>query len=124
MKIDHINIAAPRDLLAEVRDFYCNALGLEEGPRPDFGIPGYWLYGEGKPIVHLMESDNHHPAERPHYLDHIAFEMRCLPDYVERLQAMGIEYRVNHVADFDISQVFCSDPCGNRIEANFPGETA
>jgi len=123
MKIDHINIAAPRALLAEVRDFYCEALGLEEGPRPDFGIPGYWLYGDGKAIVHLMESDDRHPAERPHYLDHIAFEMRHLTAYIERLQARGIEYRVHRIADFDVSQVFCRDPCGNRIEANFPGET-
>jgi hypothetical protein len=60
MKIDHINIAAPMDLLHRVRDFYCGALQLEEGPRPEFNI----------------------------------------------------------------SQVFCKDPCGNGVEANFASEDA
>src|SRR5438876_3975396 len=27
----------------EVRRFYCDLLGFEELPRPDFGIPGVWL---------------------------------------------------------------------------------
>ena len=120
MRIDHINIAAPADLLAAVRDFYCGALELEEGPRPDFGIPGYWLYGGGKPIVHLIESDNHYPAEKPFYLDHIAFEVTDFEAYVARLESMNIEYRVNHIPDFGISQVFCHDPCGNGVEANIP----
>lgn len=121
MRIDHINIAAPMDLLDKVRDFYCEALLLEDGPRPDFGIPGYWLYGDGRPVVHLIESDNHYPATRPHYLDHIAFEIRGLNEYTQRLERLGVEYSVNHISDFDISQVFCKDPCGNGVEANFTG---
>ena len=123
MRIDHINIAAPADLLAAVRDFYCGALELEEGPRPDFGIPGYWLYGGGKPIVHLIESDNHYPAEKPFYLDHIAFEVTDFEAYVARLESMNIDYRVNHIPDFGISQVFCHDPCGNGVEANIPNQS-
>ena len=78
MRIDHINIAAPMTLLDQVRDFYCAALQLEDGPRPDFGIPGYWLYGDGKPIVHLIERNNHYRAEKPQYLDHIAFKVQRL----------------------------------------------
>lgn len=58
MRIDHINIAAPMTLLDKVRDFYCSALPLEEGARPDFNF----------------------------------------------------------------SQVFCLDPCGNGVEANFANE--
>ena len=119
MRIDHINIAAPKLLLEKVRDFYCKALLLEDGPRPDFGIPGFWLYGDGKPILHLIESNNHHRAEKPHYLDHIAFEVDDLQGYTERLDQLGVEYSVNHIPDYSISQVFCHDPCGNGVEANF-----
>lgn len=119
MRIDHINIAAPKLLLEKVRDFYCKALLLEDGPRPDFGIPGFWLYGGGKPILHLIESNNHYPAEKPHYLDHIAYEVEDLQGYTERLDQLGVEYSVNHIPDFSISQVFCRDPCGNGVEANF-----
>ena len=122
MKIDHINIAAPMDLLTAARGFYCKVLGLEDGPRPDFKFRGFWLYGDGKPIIHLMESNSHYPADRPHYIDHLAFQMKNLRAYVQRLESSGIEYQVNYIADFDISQVFCKDPCGNGVEANFPGE--
>jgi catechol 2,3-dioxygenase-like lactoylglutathione lyase family enzyme len=123
MKIDHINIAAPMDLLQAVRDFYCGALGLEEGPRPDFGVPGYWLYGDGHPIVHLIESDDHFPADRPFYLDHIAFQVEDVTAYIRRLESLGVEFRINHIPDFQITQVFCKDPCGNGVEANFAGES-
>src|SRR4051794_39543396 len=30
------------------RDFYCDALGFEEMPRPNFEFPGYWLGVNGK----------------------------------------------------------------------------
>jgi extradiol dioxygenase family protein len=124
MKIDHINIAAPMALLNEVRDFYCEALQLEEGPRPDFGIAGYWLYGDGNAIIHLIESDNHFPSEKQHYMDHVAFEVKGLQSYIDRLASMGVEYSVNDIPAFNISQVFCKDPCGNGVEANFASENA
>jgi extradiol dioxygenase family protein len=31
MHLDHINIAAPAELLAKTRDFYCDVIGLAEG---------------------------------------------------------------------------------------------
>lgn len=121
MRIDHINIAAPWDLLKQVRDFYCQALQLEEGPRPDFGIRGYWLYADGKPLVHLLESDAHGPAGQPYYLDHVAFEMQDLPAYSARLDNLGVSYDVRDFSQYGFRQVFCKDPCGNGVEANFPG---
>lgn len=119
MRIDHINIAAPRALLEKVKDFYCTALELENGPRPDFGIPGYWLYGDGRPLLHLIESDRHRGSDTPYHLDHVAFEVEDLQAYTARLDQLGVEYSINHIADFDISQVFCHDPCGIGVEVNF-----
>jgi catechol 2,3-dioxygenase-like lactoylglutathione lyase family enzyme len=123
VNIDHINICAPQDLLEQVRDFYCAVLLLEEGPRPDFGIPGYWLYGHGKPILHLMESPGHGGADGPYYLDHVAFSVSGIHDYTQRLDELGVPYSVNHIPDFNTSQVFCHDPCGIGVEANFSNET-
>jgi len=54
----HINIRVPQSKLARCRDFYCDILGLEVGPRPPFNSTGYWLYADGAPVVHLV-------AERP-----------------------------------------------------------
>jgi catechol 2,3-dioxygenase-like lactoylglutathione lyase family enzyme len=122
MHLDHINLATPKDLMEKVREFYCQALQLEDGARPDFGIPGYWLYGEGRPLVHLIESDNHYPAEQQPYLDHVAFRGEHVAQYVARLQRMGVEHRVSHIADFDLCQVFCKDPAGTGVEVNFFGE--
>lgn len=119
MKIDHINIAAPYELLTRVRDFYCFVLELEEGPRPDFGVRGFWLYGDQKPIVHLLESDAHFPADKPFYLDHVAFEAENMPAYIGRLESLDLEYSQRHFPEFNFSQVFCKDPCGNGVEANF-----
>lgn len=124
MNIDHINIAAPAALLAKVKHFYCYALQLEDGPRPDFGIPGHWLYGEGKAIVHLIESDNHGTGETPYYLDHIAFALAGLQDYLTRLNELGVDYGIIHNEEMAMSQVFCKDPCGIGVEANFSGEVA
>jgi extradiol dioxygenase family protein len=122
MKIDHVNIAAPWTLLLDVKNFYCNALQLEEGPRPDFGVRGFWLYGGGKPILHLVESEAHYAADKPHYIDHVAYEMEELEAYTLRLEQLDVEFSVRHIPDFNISQVFCKDPCGNGVEANFSNQ--
>lgn len=123
MRLDHINIAASMALLTATRDFYCDVVGLEEGPRPSFAFRGFWLYGEGQPIVHLMESDIHRRAEQPHHLDHVAFRMTDAKAYIKRLQAHLIEYKTKNIVDFKIAQIFCQDPCGNGVEINFANET-
>ena len=122
MKIDHINIAAPLDLMAAVKDFYCKALQLEDGPRPDFGIPGHWLYGDDEPIVHLMESNNHMQGDAPPHLDHVAFRFTGLKAYTERLEKLGVECSAFYNPSINATQVFCQDPCGNGVEAIFSDE--
>ncbi len=123
MKIDHINICAPAEKLEEVRDFYCRALGLVEGPRPDFGIPGYWLYSGSEPLVHLLESPGHQGSDQPYYFDHVSFTLTGLQEYTTRLRDMGVTYDTNHIAELDLFQVFCHDPCGIGVEAGFRGES-
>jgi len=119
MHIDHINISAPPDLLAEVRDFYCDVLGLTVGPRPDISRPGYWLYSEGKPILHLIESRDHFPSQRQGYLDHYALKGKGLSGVIGKLESAGVHYRLSHLPDIGMSQVFCRDPAGIRVEINF-----
>ena len=45
------------DNLEETRKFYCDLLGFEEGPRPNFRFPGYWLYVGNQPILHVIHRD-------------------------------------------------------------------
>jgi len=122
MHIDHVNISTPPDLLREVRDFYCDVLGLTVGARPSLSRPGYWLYSEGKAIIHLIESRDHFPSERPGYFDHFALRTSGLAGGIEKLEATGTRYTVKHLPDAGVSQVFCHDPAGIRVELNFRGE--
>ncbi len=122
MLIDHVNISAPPELLREVRDFYCDVLGLTLGSRPKLSRPGYWLYSEGKAIIHLIESHDHFPSERPGYFDHFALRASDLAGVVGKLEAAGIRHTVKHMPDAGVSQVFCYDPAGIRVELNFRGE--
>lgn len=123
MRLDHFNIAAPWALLETVRDFYVDVLGFEEGPRPPFDRRGYWLYSDGKPLIHLIESDEHEAAGKRHYLDHIAFRSSGARAQRNRLEAHGVTYRVSSIPGAGTTQLFFQDPAGTGLEINFPEET-
>jgi catechol 2,3-dioxygenase-like lactoylglutathione lyase family enzyme len=44
LSFSHYNLRAPRELLDELRLFYTEVVGLEQGLRPPFPRFGYWLY--------------------------------------------------------------------------------
>jgi catechol 2,3-dioxygenase-like lactoylglutathione lyase family enzyme len=121
MRLDHINIRAPRELIDQVRRFYHDLLGLVEGPRPDFGSEGHWLYAGERALVHLSVSDNGAGGQTGH-LDHVAFQSSDLQALRARLESMGVGFRSNHIPELDMTQVFFTDPAGIGIEVNFPGE--
>ena len=122
MHIDHINISAPFELLQKVRDFYCQVLGLVDGFRPQFPKRGFWLYAGDKPIIHLVESSEHHHNEKQGYLDHVAFQTTGLDSVLEKLNSNGIQYRLSHVPEINLAQIFCKDPSGTGVEVNFPNQ--
>jgi catechol 2,3-dioxygenase-like lactoylglutathione lyase family enzyme len=123
MYIDHINISAPAELLLKTRDFYCGVLGLTEGFRPKFSKRGFWLYSEGKPIIHLVESLEHHRNEKQGFLDHFALQSSGLAAVLGKLDGAGIIYKKSYIPEIDLSQVFCKDPCGIGVEINFRNES-
>ena len=122
MHIDHINIAAPFDLLEKVRDFYCAVLDLEDGFRPGFSDRGFWLYSDEKPLVHLSERSGRREGHQPGYLDHVAFRSRGLDVMKDRLARQGIKYRSGFIPEFNMTQLFFRDPAGTGLEVNFPDE--
>jgi catechol 2,3-dioxygenase-like lactoylglutathione lyase family enzyme len=118
--LDHINITTAR--LAETRAFFVAVLGLEEGPRPDFGVPGHWLYLGDRPVVHLVGVEDQRLPTREASLDHFAFRIDDFSDAQARLEAAGLEYQAMDVPGTTTRQIFVLDPNGVRIELNCPGQ--
>ena len=116
--IDHVNIATER--LDETRDFFVGVLGLEEGPRPDFGFPGYWLYAGGRAIVHLQLAKGPVTPSRESALNHAAFEVSDLSAVMATLDARGVAYNTFSPPGGQVRQLFLEDPNGVFVELNSP----
>lgn len=123
MHIDHINISAPAVLLQKVRIFYCDVLGLTEGFRPRFTKHGYWLYADGKPIIHLVESREHHWNEKQGFFDHFALNATGAAKVQKKLDEAGVEYRTSYLPEIGLIQIFCKDPAGTGVELDFLNES-
>jgi len=123
--IDHYNIRLRPSDLAAVRNFYVDGLGLTEGPRPNFGFPGYWLYGGAEAaILHLAATlpETAEPisqAKPTGQFDHIALKATGLESAKRRLQAMGIQFEARPVPGWRLMQLFLVDPAGLKVELTF-----
>ncbi|NNM00867.1 MAG: glyoxalase [Gammaproteobacteria bacterium] len=119
--------------LERTRHFYCDVLGFEVMPRPDFPFPGYWFGVAGKVQVHvgldrIPDQDSQYlgssPAsatENSGVVDHIAFEGTDPEGVARRLTEHGLSTRMRYIAEVRIFQIFVADPDGLMIELNFPG---
>jgi catechol 2,3-dioxygenase-like lactoylglutathione lyase family enzyme len=116
--MNHFTVIAgdPRATL----DFYTGLLGLREGPRPDLGFPGAWLYAEGVPqaIVHVY-FDRPVPAQRAGVIDHMAFSARGLRAVKARFDGQGHAYELRQQKGAGTWQLFCHDPNGAKVELDF-----
>ena len=119
MKLEHFNITGPIELLEEVRAFYVDALGLQEGFRPSVSTRGYWLYIGDQAVVHLNENPARNRPPEENFLDHIAFACDNLEEIKTRLERLHIPHKVNHYAAVNFTQIFLHDPAGTGIELNF-----
>ncbi len=72
------------------RKVYCDLLGFEEGPRPNFRFPGYWLYVGDQPILHVIHREELH-EHRAGVIDHMAFTATDLPGTCAKLTKAGVE---------------------------------
>ena len=134
-RMEHLAIRS--DNLKPTVDFYTKVLGLHEGPRPDFGFPGHWLYLGETAVIHLIHFN--HEADgskfdgimgrRDKYaddgtgsVDHIAFRGSDFPGMKRKLEDLRIPMKENYIADFNLNQIFVEDPNGVTVEVNFFGD--
>jgi len=123
-KPDHFTVLT-QDATATA-EFYEYTLGLQPGPRPNFAVPGIWLYSGDDPILHLVERDK--IPNDAGVLDHMAFRGTDLAGFIGRLKVRGISYELRRVPEGGPSagvwQLFFRDPNGARVEIDLAaGET-
>lgn len=125
LSIDHYNLRAERVMMARLRDFYCEFLGLQLGPRPPLNSFGYWLYAGEQAVLHISESrpGETRAAGRATTFDHVAFRCQHYDTMLARLRQSGISCRCSEPPALPGQpaqrQIFFQDPAGNGIELNF-----
>jgi catechol 2,3-dioxygenase-like lactoylglutathione lyase family enzyme len=103
MQLDHATIVTAEP--ETVRRFFVDIAGLSDGARPPFSVDGYWLYANGRPVVHLIGAPASGVAARvsPRIsprIDHIAFRFERADEWqalLERLDTRGIGYQTAQV---------------------------
>ncbi len=103
--------------------FYCGLLGLVEGPRPDLGFPGAWLYppGGGQAVLHIVFG-RPLPEPRTGVIDHMAFTASGLAAVKARLDAAGVQHTLRRLPGSGLWQLFCHCPNGARVELDFSAD--
>lgn len=120
---DHVNIRTVN--LKKMVAWYEDVLGLRSGPRPEFPVPGAWLYLAETCVLHLIEADpppTLYTEGESLRMEHIAFRAEDMDAFVSKLEERGIAYKLFPFEALDIVLVFLRDPDGNRIHVDFPAD--
>jgi catechol 2,3-dioxygenase-like lactoylglutathione lyase family enzyme len=112
------HVAIPVGDLDTARRFYCETLGFEELPRPDFGIDGVWLRVGDLQLHLIVVGDAGPPAGAAHFALHVPTE--AFPETIDALREAGAELRGEPMSRVDFGTTvwaaFMTDPFGNAIE--------
>lgn len=113
----HVNIVA--DDLDAARHFYGTQLGLEEIPRPDFGIAGAWYrLGAAQFHIAVVAEMPDLKGTAPHFALFIPTDQ--FETTIASLKADGVMFSsdIRRREDFGVPVLtaFCRDPAGNLIE--------
>lgn len=118
MNLDHATIVTAE--LEAARRFFVDVAGLVDGPRPPFGIGGYWLYAAGRPVIHLVDSTAPASAGRAApRIDHVAFRLESAAEWqalLQRLRAARVDYQLAEVPQAGELQLFVALAPGVVVE--------
>jgi catechol 2,3-dioxygenase-like lactoylglutathione lyase family enzyme len=134
--IEHYLVAA--EDMERTRDWYRDVLGMQEGWHPDFGFPVYWMYLDGKDVVHIGRSARGASDNQKAYLgrlaqdsgtgtgalDHIAFRSTGLKETLAHLRRHGVAFSERRANGQALYQLFMYDPNGIKVELNFDASEA
>jgi catechol 2,3-dioxygenase-like lactoylglutathione lyase family enzyme len=108
--LHHIHFAGPA---TEMRDWYVKVFGAKAGTRGVYAtadLPGVDLSFSPAPVPVV--------PTKGHVLDHIGFEVKDLPAFLNKLEAMDIrpDQPLRRIPAMNISVAFITDPWGTYIE--------
>lgn len=121
-KLDHVNLRTTQ--LDALVDWYETILGMRRGDRPEFSVPGAWMYAGNAAAVHLVSVDGAAGtgSETKLKLEHFAFSATGLARFEAKLQAMDEQYRRADISSLNMVQINLWDPDGNHIHVDFPAD--
>lgn len=110
-------------MVIQLKDFYCDIVGLTEGFRPSFERFGFWLYIGDKDVLHLITpKEGDERSSRKSSFDHIAFKAGNYESVLKKLESLHIPFEEKPIPGMTAHQIFLHDPAGNRVELNFEGD--
>ena len=120
--IDHALVVSSD--LEKTREFYCELLGMEQLPRPDFTFPGLWFQA-GNTEVHVTlageDAGTPGPGEftgsYPAQGQHLAFKVADAADAATHIESLGIPIVAGpYLRPDGPLQFYIRDPDGYLIE--------
>lgn len=108
MRLDHATLRTAD--LEGTRAFLEAALDLKAGYRPPFSFPGYWLYAEGEPIVHLIPGSGAPVGRSGEMIDHVAFRLDGYGAMRIRLDHLAIPYSTMDLPELGERRLFIRTP--------------
>jgi catechol 2,3-dioxygenase-like lactoylglutathione lyase family enzyme len=115
--LDHVTLRTHD--LEGTRAFLEAVLDLRPGYRPAFSFPGYWLYADGEPVVHLIPGTGG-PADRTgETIDHVGFRLADHDGIRRKLDGLGISYSRMELPELGERRLFIRTPTGILLELVF-----
>ena len=129
LRLDHIALRC-NDIEA-VKTFFTEIIGLTVGHRPPFPFPGFWLYADEKPVLHLFGGSESlfrdkraekksSPSETSNNVDHIAFWSDDYGKMMSTFRKHNLEFHETVVPGSPMRQIFVNAPENLTVEIDFP----
>lgn len=127
--LDHVNIITAD--LGATAQFYAELFGLDRRNAPPPLTPdnAQWMFDDaGRAIFHINSVDCPRTFERDvapgptGSIHHVALNCSGFDEMIARLDARGMERKVNLIEAIGLRQIFTMDPNGVLLELNFFGD--
>ncbi|MDE5444434.1 glyoxalase [Bradyrhizobium sp. CSA207] len=119
--LDHVTLRT--NDLEGTRAFLEAVLDLRPGYRPAFSFPGYWLYDDAEPVVHLIPGRGG-PADRTgETIDHVGFRLTDHDGMRRKLDDLDIPYSRMELPELGERRLFVRTPAGILLELVFRDTT-